>query len=330
MASPTGSEVAIGNKRLKLTNLDKVLYPKAGFTKAQVIDYYLRIAKVLLPHLRDRPLTLKRYPNGFHQPYFYEKRCPSHRPSWVRTADVYSERNEGVVPYCLVNDVATLVWAANLADLELHVPLAKAKAMDRPTQMVFDLDPGAPANLVQCCEVGLLLRGLFDSLGLETFAKTSGSKGLQIYVPLNQPKLTYDDTKPFARAVAELLEREKPALVVSNMKKSLRAGKVLVDWSQNDPHKTTVCVYSLRAKETPTVSTPVTWDEVATCARKRDPASLSYDSAAALTRVGADRLSLRSAPLPKESAASTWASPKKRRGVRIVERDPPQKCPEGC
>jgi bifunctional non-homologous end joining protein LigD len=287
MASPSDSEVAVGNKRLKLTNLDKVLYPKAGFTKAQVIDYYLRIAKVLLPHLRDRPLTLKRYPNGVDQPYFYEKRCPSHRPSWVRTADVYSERNEGVVPYCLVNDVATLVWAANLADLELHVPLAKAKAMDRPTQMVFDLDPGAPANLVQCCEVGLLLRGLFDSLGLETFAKTSGSKGLQIYVPLNQPKLTYDDTKPFARAVAELLEREKPALVVSNMKKSLRAGKVLVDWSQNDPHKTTVCVYSLRAKETPTVSTPVTWEEVATCARKRDPASLSYDSAAALSRVEA-------------------------------------------
>jgi bifunctional non-homologous end joining protein LigD len=285
MASPTGSEVAIGNKRLKLTNLDKVLYPKAGFTKAQVIDYYLRVAKVLLPHLRDRPLTLKRYPNGVDQPYFYEKRCPSHRPSWVRTADVHSERSEGVVPYCLVNDVATLVWAANLADLELHVPLAKAKAMDRPTQMVFDLDPGAPADLVQCCEVGLLLRGLFDSLGLETFAKTSGSKGLQIYLPLNQPKLTYDDTKPFARAVAELLEREKPALVVSNMKKSLRAGKVLVDWSQNDPHKTTVCVYSLRAKDTPTVSMPVTWEEVATCARKRDPATLSYDSGSALSRV---------------------------------------------
>jgi bifunctional non-homologous end joining protein LigD len=287
MASPTGSEVAIGNKRLKLTNLDKILYPKAGFTKAQVIDYYLRIAKVLLPHLRDRPLTLKRYPNGVEEPYFYEKRCPSHRPSWVRTADVPSERNAGVVPYCLVNDVATLVWAANLADLELHVPLAKAKAMDRPTQMVFDLDPGAPADLVQCCEVGLLLRGLFDSLGLETFAKTSGSNGLQIYLPLNQPKLTYDDTKPFARAVAELLEREKPALVVSNMKKSLRAGKVLVDWSQNDPHKTTVCVYSLRAKDTPTVSTPVTLEEVANCARKRDPASLSYDSAAALGRVEA-------------------------------------------
>src|SRR3954463_5477165 len=285
MASPSGSEVAIGNKRLKLTNLDKVLYPKAGFTKAQVIDYYLRIAKVLLPHLRDRPLTLKRYPNGVDQPYFYEKRCPSHRPSWVRTADVYSERNEGVVPYCLVNDVATLVWAANLADLELHVPLAKAPAMDRPTQMVFDLDPGEPANLVQCCEVGALLRGMFDSLGLQSFAKTSGSKGLQVYVPLNQSKTSYDDTKSFARAVAELLEREKRDLIVSNMKKTLRTGKVLVDWSQNDPHKTTVCVYSLRAKDHPTVSTPVTWDEVAACADHRDPSRLAFDPELALARI---------------------------------------------
>jgi bifunctional non-homologous end joining protein LigD len=235
--------------------------------------------------LRDRPLTLKRYPNGVEGEFFYEKNCPSHRPPWVKTAGVYSESNRRVMQFCLINDVATLVWAANLADLELHVPLAKAKGMDRPTQMVFDLDPGAPADLVQCCEVGLLVRGLFDSLGLATFAKTSGSKGLQVYVPLNQPKLTYDDTKPFARAVAELLEREKPSLIVSNMKKSLRTGKVLVDWSQNDPHKTTVCVYSLRAKERPTVSAPVLWDEVAACARKRDPALLSFDSEAALARV---------------------------------------------
>src|SRR5436305_3725864 len=287
MARSSDAEVAIGRKRLKLSNLDKVLYPKAGFTKAQVIDYYLRVSKTLLPHLRDRPLTLKRYPNGVDQPYFYEKNCPSHRPPWVRTAGVYSESNRRTMQFCLVNDVATLIWAANLADLELHVPLAKAPAMDRPTQLVFDLDPGEPANLVHCCEVGVLLHGMFDSLGLESFAKTSGSKGLQVYVPLNQAKVAYDDTKPFARAVAELLEREKPALVVSNMKKSLRAGKVLVDWSQNDPHKTTVCVYSLRAKDTPTVSTPVTWEEVATCARKRDPASLSYDSGAALSRVEA-------------------------------------------
>src|SRR3954464_3970792 len=181
MARSSDAEVAIGNKRLKLSNLDKVLYPKVGFTKAQVIDYYLRVSKTLLPHLRDRPLTLKRYPNGVDQPFFYEKNCPSHRPSWVRTAAVYSESNRRTMQFCLANDVAPLVWAANLADLELPAPLAKAPAMDRPTQMVFDLDPGEPANLVQCCEVGLLLRGLFDSLGLETFAKTSGSKGLQIY-----------------------------------------------------------------------------------------------------------------------------------------------------
>ena len=279
------AEVAIGNKRLKLSNLEKVLYPKAGFTKAQVIDYYLRVSETLLPHLRDRPLTLKRYPNGVDQPFFYEKNCPSHRPSWVRTAAVYSESNRRTMQFCLVNDVATLVWAANLADLELHVPLAKAPAMDRPTQMVFDLDPGEPANLVQCCEVGVLLRGMFDSLGLVSFAKTSGSKGLQVYVPLNQAKVTYDDTKSFSRAVAELLEREKPKLVVSNMKKTLRTGKVLVDWSQNDPHKTTVCVYSLRAKDQPTVSTPVTWEEVEACTAHRDPERLTFDSESALARI---------------------------------------------
>jgi len=286
MARSGGAEVAIGNKRLKLSNLEKVLYPKAGFTKAQVIDYYLRVSETLLPHLRDRPLTLKRYPNGVDQPFFYEKNCPSHRPSWVKTAAVYSESNRRTMQFCLVNDVATLVWAANLADLELHVPLAKAKAMDRPTQMVFDLDPGEPANLVQCCEVGVVLRGMFDSLGLASFAKTSGSKGLQVYVPLNQAKIPYDDTKSFSRTVAELLEREKPKLVVSNMKKTLRTGKVLVDWSQNDPHKTTVCVYSLRAKDQPTVSMPVTWEEVEACRGHRDPARLTFDSESALQRIG--------------------------------------------
>src|SRR3954471_13356421 len=281
MGSREAREVRIGSRQLRLVNLDKVLYPQAGFTKAQVIDYYVRISGALLPHLRDRPLTLKRYPNGVDRPYFYEKRCPSHRPPWVRTAEADGIR------FCLVNDLASLVWVANLADLELHVPLARARSYDRPDSVVFDLDPGAPADLVQCCEVGSLLRGLFESLGLSCYAKTSGSKGLQVYVPLNTPGVSYDQTKPFARAVAELLERERPDRIVSNMKKSLRTGKVLVDWSQNDPHKTTVCVYSLRAKETPTVSTPVTWDEVATCARKRDPASLSYDSAAALSRVEA-------------------------------------------
>jgi bifunctional non-homologous end joining protein LigD len=282
MSSRDVREVRIGNRRLPLVNLEKVLYPQAGFTKAQVIDYYVGIAKVLLPHLRDRPLTLKRYPNGVDQPYFYEKRCPQHRPPWIRTAEADGIR------FCLVNDLASLVWVANLADLELHVPLARAQSYAKPDQIVFDLDPGAPAGIVQCCEVGLLLRGLFDSLGLRCWAKTSGSKGLQVYVPLNSRGVTYDDTKPFARAVAELLERERPAAIVSNMKKSLRTGKVLVDWSQNDQHKTTVCVYSLRAKESPTVSTPVTWKEVERCAQSREPASLTFDSAALLRRVKSD------------------------------------------
>jgi bifunctional non-homologous end joining protein LigD len=278
MSSRDAREVRIGNRQLRLVNLDKVLYPQARFTKAQVIDYYLRVSKVLLPHLRDRPLTLKRYPNGVDQPYFYEKRCPQHRPDWIRTADADGIR------FCLVNDVASLVWVANLADLELHVPLSRARSYDRPDLVVFDLDPGAPADIVQCCRVGLLLRGMFESLHLDVYAKTSGSKGLQIYLPLNTPGVTYDDTKPFARAVAELLERERPEDIVSNMKKSLRSGKVLVDWSQNDQHKTTVCVYSLRAKERPTVSAPVSWQEVERCARSGDALALTFDSEAALRR----------------------------------------------
>src|SRR5207237_1039175 len=281
MSSRDAREVRIGTRQLRLVNLGKVLYPQAGFSKAQVIDYYVGVSKVLLPHLRDRPLTLKRYPNGVDQPYFYEKRCPQHRPPWVRTADADGIR------FCLVNDVASLIWVANLADLELHVPLARARSYDRPDLVVFDLDPGAPADIVHCCRVGLLLRGMFDSLGLYCSAKTSGSKGLQVYVPLNTPGVTYDDSKPFARAVAELLERERPAEIVSNMKKSLRPGKVLVDWSQNDPHKTTVCVYSLRAKERPTVSTPVTWEEVEACAKGGDAASLGFESEDVIRRVDA-------------------------------------------
>jgi bifunctional non-homologous end joining protein LigD len=287
MSETTPTEVHIGGKRLKLSNLDKVLYPDVGFTKAEVIDYYIRIAPVLLRHLRGRPLTLKRYPNGVDKPFFYEKRCPSHRPPWVKTAAVWSEHSQADVDFCLANDLPTLVWAANLADLELHTSLSLAREIDRPTMVVFDLDPGAPADVVQCAEVALLLRDLFADLRLECFVKSSGSKGLQVYVPLNTP-VTYEDTKPFARTVAELLEARHPELVVSNMKKSLRTGKVLVDWSQNDRHKTTVCVYSLRAKSRPFVSTPVTWDEVERAARSRKASILSFDHAEALKRV--DRL----------------------------------------
>ena len=280
----SSQEVVIDGKRLKLANLTKVLYPKAGFTKAQVMDYYLRIAPALLPHLRDRPLTLKRYPDGVEGEYFYEKNCPAHRPPWVKTAPIWSDQNQRVMHFCLVQDVATLAWAVNLADLEMHVPLHRAPDADRPDSVVFDLDPGAPADLVSCCEVALILHDLFARLHLQSFAKTSGSKGLQLYVPLNSGA-TYRETKPFSRAVAEALAARRPELVVSNMKKSLRGGKVLLDWSQNDPHKTTVCVYSLRARERPTVSMPVTWSEVRRCLRARDPSLLSFEADAALRRV---------------------------------------------
>ncbi|MEA2398188.1 MAG: bifunctional non-ous end joining protein LigD, partial [Thermoleophilaceae bacterium] len=253
-----GVEVTIEKRKLRLSNLDKVMYPEVGFTKGQLIDYYTRVSPVLLPHLHGRPLTMKRYPDGVEGKFFYEKQCPSHRPDWVQTASIWSRHNGRNIDFCLVNDLPTLVWAANLADLELHTSLSLAAAVDRPTTMVFDLDPGPPADIVDCCQVGVWVRDLFGGLGLDCFPKTSGSKGIQIYLPLNV-ETTYADTKPFARAVAELLEKQHSELVVSRMTKSLRAGKVLVDWSQNDEHKTTVCVYSLRARERPTVSTPVTW-----------------------------------------------------------------------
>ncbi|CAN5515922.1 non-homologous end-joining DNA ligase [soil metagenome] len=278
------AELVVEGRKLPVSNLQKVLYPKAGFTKGQVIDYYIRIAPVLLPHLKDRPLTMKRYPNGVEAEFFYEKNCPSHRPSWVKTAKVWSEGNQRDMHYCLAQDLPTLVWAANLADLELHTSLAKKKDVAKPTMMVFDLDPGEPANIVQCCQVGLWLRDLLEHLNLESWAKTSGSKGLQLYVPLNTPAM-FDQTKALSRALAEHLEREHPALVVHRMLKSLRGGKVLVDWSQNDEHKTTVCVYSLRAKEQPTVSTPVTWEEVAACLKKKKPELLAFTSEQTLERV---------------------------------------------
>jgi bifunctional non-homologous end joining protein LigD len=278
------AELVVQGKKLAVSNLNKVLYPKVGFTKGQVIDYYIRIAPVLLPHLQDRPLTMKRYPNGVDGMFFYEKNCPSHRPKWVKTAKVWSEGNNRMMDYCLAQDLPTLVWAANLADLELHTSLARKKDVARPTVMVFDLDPGAPADIVQCCQVGLWLRDLLAKMKLKSFAKTSGSKGLQVYVPLNTP-VTFDQTKALSRALAEHLEREHVDLVVSKMLKSLRKGKVLVDWSQNDEHKTTVCVYSLRAKEEPTVSTPVTWDEVATCLKKKKPDLLKFRCEKTLQRV---------------------------------------------
>jgi bifunctional non-homologous end joining protein LigD len=276
-------EIEVAGKKVMVSNLEKVLYPAAGFTKGQVIDYYIRIAPVLLPHLKNRPITLKRYPDGVDGFFFYEKQCPSHRPDWVKTTEVPSQREEGKIDYCLMNDLPALVWAANLADLELHTFLHRAPAITRPTSLAFDLDPGAPADMMLCCRVALWLRAIFDELGLQSFAKTSGSKGLQIYVPLNTAA-TYEKTKAFAHSLAEKMERDHPEHVVSRMQKALRKGKVLIDWSQNDEHKTTVNVYSLRAKPQPTVSTPVNWQEVESTA-KEGAAPLAFTSNAALQRV---------------------------------------------
>jgi bifunctional non-homologous end joining protein LigD len=277
------AEVEVEGRTLSLSNLDKVLYPKAGFTKGDVIDYYAAIGPVLAEHLRDRPLTLKRYPNGVDEPYFYEKQAPRHRPDWTRTERV------GDIDYVVVEGVADLVWLANLADLEMHPSLSKVQDMSRPTVIAFDLDPGPPAGIVECCQVGLWVREVFDALGMRSFIKTSGSKGMQAYVPLNGTA-TYRETKPFSQGVAQLLEKQHPELVVSRQTKSLRKGKVLVDWSQNTESKTTVNVWSLRARDRPTVSTPVSWDEVAETLESGDPERLTFEAPAALERAAAGDL----------------------------------------
>jgi bifunctional non-homologous end joining protein LigD len=280
---PTSSNLSVGGAGVRVSNLDKVFYPETGFTKGDVIDYYIRISPYLLPHLKNRPITLKRYPNGVTGLFFYEKQCPAGRPASMKTAKV--PRSDGSeIDYCVLNNLAALVWAANLADLELHTFLHRAPAIGRPTAVAFDLDPGAPADLLTCCQVALELKGLLDRLKLKSFAKTSGSKGLQLYVPLNSPA-TYEATKAFAHTLAETLEKQLPRLVISKMQKNLRKGKVFVDWSQNDDHKTTVTVYSLRAREHPTVSTPVTWEEVAVAAKKMRTGRLTFEAAEVLKRV---------------------------------------------
>jgi bifunctional non-homologous end joining protein LigD len=276
--------VEIGGRQLKLTNLEKVFYPATGFTKGQVIDYYARIAPVLVPHLAGKPLTLKRYPNGVNEPPFFEKNATKHRPDWVKTAPIWSEGNQRDVNYILANDLATLVWVANLASIELHPSLSLATDIECPRSLVFDLDPGPPANIVQCCQVAVWLRAIFDHFKLQSFPKTSGSKGMQIYVPLNT-KTSYDETKPFAHALARLLEDQHRELIVSDMKKAIRTNKIFVDWSQNDEHKTTVSVYSLRARERPTVSTPITWEEVERTLKKKNAALLVFESHQTLDRV---------------------------------------------
>jgi bifunctional non-homologous end joining protein LigD len=267
-------QVNVEERQLSLSNLDKVMYPEVGFTKGQVIDYYTRVAPVLLPHLRDRPLTMKRYPDGVEGQFFYEKRIPSHAPEWIRRERV------GKIEYIVCDDLPTLVWLANMADLELHPSLSLVDDIDRPAVMAFDLDPGPPAGIPECCEVAVLLRDALSQIGLESFPKTSGSKGIQVYVPLNVEGVDYDHgTKALSKGLARLLAARHPKLIVSQQRKDLRKGKVLIDWSQNDENKTTVCVYSLRARERPTVSTPVRWEEL------EHPDALVFEASDVLERV---------------------------------------------
>lgn len=269
--------VEIDGRELELSNLDKVLYPE-GTTKRDVLEYYRAIAPALLPHLRGRPLVMKRFPDGVGGKSFYEKRCPPWRPDWVSTAPVWTERKKRDIEYCVIDDLPTLLWAANLADLEMHTMLALADDLERPTMLVFDLDPGEGVGLAECAEVATLLRDLFDNLGLEVLVKSSGSKGLHVAVPLNTD-ITYGETKPFARSVARAAEHSYPDDIVSRMSKEKRRGKVFIDWSQNTAHKTTVSPFSLRAREHPTVAVPLSWTEVDdVAAGKADPDGLRFSA----------------------------------------------------
>jgi bifunctional non-homologous end joining protein LigD len=275
--------VRVDGRTLTLTNLGKVLYPETGFTKAEVLDYYQRVAPVLLPHIAGRPLTLKRYPEGVEGEAFFQKHVTAHRPNWIRTARVDSEssRARGTsVTYLVVDDLPALIWAANLAGLELHVPMWRMPRVRQPDLLVFDLDPGAPADIVDCCRVAEDLRPLLEAEGFAPLAKTSGGKGLQLYAPVSG--VTSEEASEKAKAFAERLERDQPSRAVSRMTKVLRTGKVLIDWSQNNGSKTTVAPYSLRARQNPTVSTPVSWDEVQSC---RGPQDLFFTADAVLDRV---------------------------------------------
>jgi bifunctional non-homologous end joining protein LigD len=272
--------VQVEGRQLRLSNLDKVLYPETGTTKAEVIDYYARIAPAMVPHLVDRGVTLRRFPDGVDGVSFFEKRCPSHRPEWMPTVEGPGDRAGGI-DYCCLDSTPALVWAANMAALEIHAPMALGRDIDAPVACVFDLDPGEPAGIPECAEVALDIRVVLDRFGLQGLPKTSGSKGMQLYVPLNRPH-THEQCSAFAQTVAQVLERARPDAITSTMRKSLRPGKVFVDWSQNSRHKTTISVYSLRARTRPTVSTPVTWDEVEAAAQGEP---LGFEAAAVLDRV---------------------------------------------
>ena len=280
MAEPERVHVEVDGHKLAVSNLDKVLYPLVSFTKAQVIDYYVRVAPVMLPHVEDRGITLRRWPDGVTENSFFEKRCPSHRPGWVGTCLGPGDRRGGI-EYCRLDSIAALAWTANLAALEIHSPMARCGEIDSPSMLVFDLDPGEPATIIECCQVALEIQDVLETVGLASFAKTSGSKGMQLYVPLNTPH-EHEHASDFALAVAQLLEQKLPKQVLSNMTKKLRKGKVFIDWSQNSRHKTTIAPYSMRAKDRPTVSTPITWDEVADGA---DGEHLSFETSDVLDRV---------------------------------------------
>ena len=277
--------VTIGGRQLSLSNLDKILYPKTGFTKGQVIDYYSAIARTILPHLKDRPITMKRFPDGVAGEHFYEKAAPSFTPQWMKTFPIARTSVSAVVNYTVINDLPSLIWSANLANLELHPFLARVPHVERPTMIVFDLDPGDGADILRSGEVAFILKDVLDRLGLQCFVKVSGSKGIHLHVPLNTA-VTYEATQPFANSVAQLLASEHPALVVSEMAKAKRRGKVFVDWSQNSEHKSTVAVYSLRAREDgPFVAMPITWEELREAMQKGDASALLYTPGDALKRI---------------------------------------------
>jgi bifunctional non-homologous end joining protein LigD len=283
-------QVEVDGRELRLTNLDKVLYPKASFTKGEVLDYYAKVAPAIVPHLQGRALTLRRFPEGVDDTdaAFFEKRCPRHRPDWVKTTRVLAGPRSGYIDYCVCEDLPTLVWMAQLAAIELHPSLSLGRKHERPTVLAFDLDPGPPADIVDCCRVALRLKEVLDHFGVECFAKTSGSKGMQIYIPLNT-STSYEETRPFAQAIAQLLAKQTPDEVIAKMgKKTLRRGKVFIDWYQNNERKTTIAVYSLRARERPTVSTPVTWEEVEDCAKRGDAECLVFEAGDVIERVERD------------------------------------------
>ena len=311
-------------KGLQISNPDKVLYPAGTFTKANVLSYYERVARFLLPHFRNRPVTLKRYPNGVFGEAFYEKDAPGFTPGWVKTFPVPRREGGPDINYILINDIRTLKWAANMAALELHPFLHRVPRIERPTHIVFDLDPGEEANILQCAEVAVLLRDVLTKLRLKSFAKVSGSKGIQLYVPLNSA-ITYDATQPFARAIAEVLEKGHPDKIVADMAKNLRVGKVFIDWSQNADHKTTVGVYSLRAKRArPYVSMPVKWEELTTALKKANADLFEYEPEEALhrlKRVGdlfAPLLKLKQT-LPKEFASLSKESPRRKTPAALAD-----------